>query len=200
MSKFKNIHEALLEFQKVFEGVSKTRKNSFTNSSYANLDDVWNAASKTLSDLGLVVTQSINVADGRTVLNCEIRLVGEGIEGDNQINSSAYLDDDKGAQVFGSELTYKKRYLLCAMLNIVEAEDDDGNLTNQNAPLNLTERQHSQILDLIDATGTKMDKFSEHLNNVYKTPDIEHLSTRQASTVVRQLETKLKRMSEATND
>jgi len=34
----------------------------------------------------------------------------------------------KGSQVFGSELTYMRRYAVCALLNIAPAEgDDDGN-------------------------------------------------------------------------
>jgi len=184
------LNKQLMEFQKRFEGVSKERKNTFTDSSYANLDDVWNAAQPLLSDLGLLAKDRVDVYDNSTVLECTITHV----DSDESFSSRAYIDDDKGPQVFGSELSYKKRYLKCTMLNIVENNDDDGNAGMDRQDPKLTEKQHSQILDLIDATETDISKFAEHLKKVFSVEEIEHLTIRQASTVTNQLKTKLKRI------
>ena len=191
----KTLDSQLLAFQQAFEGVTKGRKNTFTDSTYANLDDVWNAAEPVLSAHGLLAKQTLRLDSGRTILNCKICL----IDTDQSIESEAYIDDDKGPQIFGSELSYKKRYLLCTMLNIVENNDDDGNAGADKPTATLTEKQHSEMIDLIDVTNTEMDKFNEHLANVFKVEEIEQLTIRQASTVVAQLKTKYKRLKDATN-
>lgn len=190
MSDENTLDAALLEFQKRFEGVKKARKNDFTNSLYASLDDVWNAAQPLLSDLDLLAKDYTTYTDSKTLLHCVVKHLPSGEE----LISVAPIDDDKGSQIFGSELTYKKRYLKCTMLNIVETDDDDGNAGQENTNPTLTEKQHSSILDYIDATETEMDKFIEHLKKVFSVEEIQQLSIRQASTVINQLKTKLKRI------
>ena len=194
-NEIKTLDDALLVFQKDFEGINKDRENTFTNSRYANLDDVWNAAQPILSGLNLLAKNSISIGGDKTILTCTISLVGS----EESITSSAYIDDDKGAQIFGSELSYKKRYLLCTMLNIVENNDDDGNAGADSPMATLTETQHSEIVDLIEATETKSDKFSAYLMDVYKVDDVENLTIRQASIVRNQLRAKHKRLQNAKN-
>jgi len=184
------LNKALLEFQQRFEGVKKERENSFTKSTYANLDDVWNAAQPLLSDLKLVAKDVIEIQGEKTVLTCVICHVDSGEE----FKSSVFLNDEQGAQIFGSELSYKKRYLKCTMLNIVENNDDDGNATMPNVTPMITEKQHSQIIDFIEATETDMSKFISYLDNVFKVKDIEQLTIRQASTAINSLKTKLERI------
>ena len=198
----KNIDSAIFEFQQRFEGVEKIRKNPFTNSMYASLDDVANKAKPILHELGISTTYPIDTKPQPdnscfvSLLTCRLTHVESG-----EYRESTILlpDPTDNAQTIGSHLTYYRRYLVCCMLNIVETSDDDGNATVDVSVRLLTEKQHSEILDFVEATETEVgDKDTEwtllhHINVTMNLDAIEHLSTSQASTILKMLKTKYKR-------
>lgn len=202
MNEHKNIDTAIFEFQQRFGGVEKIRKNPFTNSMYASLDDVANKANPILHDLGISTTYPITTVphpDGScfvSLLTCRLMHVESG-----EYRESTILlpDPSDNAQTIGSHLTYYRRYLKCCMLHIVETSDDDGNATVDVSVRVLTEKQHSEILDYVEVTGTNVgDKDSEgtllhHISVTMNLDAIEHLSTSQASTILKMLKTKYKR-------
>lgn len=185
------LQDALFEFQERFSGVEKRRKNTFTNSLYASLDDVINAAKPLLNELGLRVNYLLQYEGEKPTLKTVITHTnGETVE------SISPLSTNNTPQQFGSELTYLRRYTLCCMLNIVETDDDDGNAGErpQGNP-KLTEKQHGQIIDLIEATNTDNKVFKDkYLIPVFHVDTVEQLDTRQASVAIKTLEQKLKRI------
>ena len=191
---------ALFEFQKTFDGVDKVRTNPFTNSLYASLDDIVHKAIPALSEVGISVSYPLRIlpaGDGYAqMLLCKLLHVESG-----EFSESTIMlpDPSDGAQNLGSYLTYYRRYLLCCALNIVETEDDDGNATVETTIQLLTEKQHSEILDFVEATGTNMgdaDTEGTLLHHVYVTMNIssiENMTSKQASTILKMLKSKYKR-------
>ena len=75
------IEETIMAFQEAFGGVEKARTNTFTQSMYANLDDVWNAIKEHLLNLKLSVIQRLAIADGEQVLITTVKNEhGESVE------------------------------------------------------------------------------------------------------------------------
>lgn len=194
---------ALFQFKQRFKGVEKKRYNKFTSSYFANLDDVIDAARPLMDELFLSETYQCEVSHGpggerETTLHCTLLHLPSG----EMLRSSLPVPEhEAGAQVVGSFMTYWKRYLICGLLSIIEAGDDDGNaaVTQPNAPAPLTENQHSQILDYVEATGTKMgDADTEgtllhHIHLTMNVDSIEDMTSRQAATILKMLKTKYAR-------
>jgi hypothetical protein len=112
-----NIHEQMLKFHKEFHGAEKTGENPHFRSSHFTLDDVINASTLVLNKIGLYV---IHQVDSGALVTCVMNADGE------RLTSSIPMAPNTNPQVTGSLMTYFKRYNLCNLLNIAEA-DDDGN-------------------------------------------------------------------------
>jgi hypothetical protein len=200
---------ALFEFQTRFDGVEKNRVNPFTGSQYASLDDVMVAARPLLKELNIAViytTDLFPMPNGEhvSVLSCRLVHLTSG----EVMESKLPLPDiSDGAQSVGSYMTYWRRYLFTGLANICEAADDDGNATMPAQPgaTRMTEKQHSDILDFIEATGTKIGDVDaegtlmHHINTTMNLTEIEQLSSRQASTILKMLKTKYKRQQDEKN-
>lgn len=200
------LHRALLEFQSRCPVIAKTQFNSFTNSNFAGLEDIMSVSQPLLTDLKLAVfytTCLMPLPDNSgfvSVLTCKIvHTVSNEV-----MESSLPLPDPsegpQGAQIVGGYIRYWRRYLFCAMTNIIDSTDTDGNdtITQPVAP-RLTEKQHSEILDFMEATGTLMGDpdtqgtLMHHVSTVMQLSELEQLSGRQATTIIKMLKTKLKR-------
>lgn len=117
---------ALAKAQGAFSNPEKDRRNPHFGNSYATLGAVIETTRKALADNGLSLTQTVGGGqDGRPPL-LRTRLLhasGQWLASEVPLFAAG-----KGSQVFGSELTYMRRYAACALLNIAPAEgDDDGN-------------------------------------------------------------------------
>ena len=113
---------ALSRAQGAFHNPEKDRRNPHFGSCYATLGAVIEATRKPLAENGLSLTQTVG---GRPPV-LRTRLLhssGQWLASEVPLYAAG-----KGSQVFGSELTYMRRYAVCALLNIAPAEgDDDGN-------------------------------------------------------------------------
>jgi hypothetical protein len=128
-----NIHEAMLKFHSLFHGAKKTGENPHFKSVHFTLDDIVNATTPVLQKCGLyVLHQTIDGVLVTSVRNAE----GESIE------TSVVLPSTPNPQVYGSNLTYFKRYNSTGLFNIAE-EDDDGNLGADAAEI---ERQKEKTI------------------------------------------------------
>jgi hypothetical protein len=111
------IHQAMLKFHKEFHGAEKTGRNPHFKSDHFTLDDVIKASTPVLQKCGLYIVHQVDEGNLITfVMNAE----GESIA------SRIPMAPNTNPQVTGSLMTYFKRYNLCNLLNIAEA-DDDGN-------------------------------------------------------------------------
>lgn len=140
------INSKLLAFQKASLSIKKDSENPHFKSKYAALPDIILHINPTLSELWLVVSNSIT----------EWSIVTEIIDAESgeKISASFPLFGTK-PQEFGSSITYARRYNLGALLNLHIDDDDDGNEANKSS-VNYSKRQESGtqwnwLLDAIEA-------------------------------------------------
>jgi len=113
---------ALAKAQGAFSNPEKDRRNPHFGSCYATLGAVIEATRKALAENGLSLTQTV----GGRPPSLRSRLLHSS--GQWLASEVPLFMAGKGSQVFGSELTYMRRYAVCALLNVAPAEgDDDGN-------------------------------------------------------------------------
>ena len=113
---------ALSKAQGAFSNPEKDRRNPHFDSYYATLGAVIEVTRKALAENGLSLTQTV----GGRPPSLRTRLLHSS--GQWLASEMPLFMAGKGSQVFGSELTYMRRYAVCALLNIAPAEgDDDGN-------------------------------------------------------------------------
>lgn len=113
--------DALSKAQAKMEGAKKDSANPFFKSKYADLSSVWEAAKGPLTDNGLSVIQSMELADG---VPCLATILGH--KSGQWIKSMLPMNPGKpDPQSMGSLITYYRRYALSAMVGICP-EDDDG--------------------------------------------------------------------------
>lgn len=108
---------ALVKAQAGMHGAVKDTKNTFFKSSYADLESVWTACRKALTDNGLSVIQGIGEDGG-----LHTRLVhtgGQWIESTTPIKAK-----DDSPQALGSAITYARRYALAAICGVYQTDDD----------------------------------------------------------------------------
>ena len=122
----KPLFSAMSKVQGAIENARKDCNNPFFNSSYADLASVYAACREQLSNHGVSVIQSPYCIQGRA-----------GVETLLAHDSGAYilstLDlplSKQDAQGAGSAITYARRYALCAMVGVVQ-DDDDGNAASE---------------------------------------------------------------------
>jgi hypothetical protein len=112
---------ALCKAQSQMEGAKKNSSNPHFKNSYADLESVWDACRKPLTDNGLAVIQAPEGEGDHVVL--ETMLVhnsGEFIS--RRLPIRPTKQDPQGV---GSAITYARRYALMAMVGLAP-EDDDG--------------------------------------------------------------------------
>ena len=110
-------------------GTNKSGKYYEYSYKYADLSDILEVIKKPLFDNQLSVSQIMNFKPGSFSLETAI------IHSSGQYISGNYpLPEGKTAQELGSAITYARRYALCAILNIVADEDDDGAIATQAPP------------------------------------------------------------------
>ena len=117
---------ALAKAQAVMTGALKDANNPFFKSKYADLESVWQACRKPLTDNGLSVVQYGSLSgypDAATITPVLItRLLhssGQWIEGIFPIRAK-----DDSPQAEGSGITYARRYGLAAMVGVYQTDDD----------------------------------------------------------------------------
>jgi hypothetical protein len=119
------LFEALSKAQGEFKEVIKDKENPYFKSKYADLASVRNAIQPALTKHGLSVIQVIRGDELVTLLN---HLAG------GQIESAVPINVRGKSQELGSELTYKRRYALSALVGVAAEDDDDGNAASQAKP------------------------------------------------------------------
>lgn len=115
----KTLHDALLEFQKKVVAVKKEKENPHFKNTYADINLFLAAVKPILSEVGLVLTQSIERDGEESILRTRVS------NGTEQIESAMVIPAVSNVQHLGSAITYLRRYSLQSLLAL-EAEDDDG--------------------------------------------------------------------------
>lgn len=111
---------ALSKAQANITGALKDSANPFFKSRYADLNSVWDACRKQLTDNGLSVIQTTDiVADTVVVRTTLAHASGQWISGILPVKAK-----DDGPQAQGSGITYARRYALAAIVGLAQIDDD----------------------------------------------------------------------------
>lgn len=111
---------ALAKAQAEMSGAAKDSANPYFKSKYADLQSVWSACRKPLTDNGLSVIQTSQPTKyGLMLVTTLAHSSGEWIRGYMPI-----LAKDATAQSQGSGITYARRYALAAICGVYQADDD----------------------------------------------------------------------------
>ncbi len=160
MNSSENLNElaaALAKAQGAMKGALKDSANPFFKSKYADLESVWDACRKPLTDNGLSVVQFALPLEGHHEITVLItRLLhssGQWIEGSLPIKAK---DDSPQAQ--GSGMTYARRYGLAAMIGVYQTDDDAEAAQGRHSPHPDTSKVSPDIVEKY------ADTFRAHLN------------------------------------
>lgn len=115
---------AMLAVQAVAPKLKKSATNPHYKSKFAPLDEIVEVVNPLLSAQGLVWTTlpSHNEAVGPTLRY----KLSHAPSGEYEAGEMPLLLSKQDAQGQGSAITYARRYALCAVLNLVADDDDDG--------------------------------------------------------------------------
>ena len=152
----KNLAAAMAAAQSEMGAAIKGASNPFFKSKYADLGSVIQAIKPHFAKHGLSYVQF--PVSGESSVGVTTRLMhssGEWLEQDYFIPLGK-MD----AQAAGSAITYARRYALQSIAGI-PAEDDDGNAATQAAPKTITKAQAKVISDLIEKTGSDLQRCCE---------------------------------------
>ena len=129
----KNIYKALAEFQNEVPVIHEDTKGY--NYTYANLNTIFDTIKPLLKKHGLSFTQLLDGKNLKTVLfHIES---GETLEGSVEIETDVKLASMNHYQVFGSAITYFRRYSLSCLLGLITDKDVDvkGDRVEKSKPL-----------------------------------------------------------------
>jgi hypothetical protein len=123
----KNIIAKIAAVQQAIGRVAKNGVNPHFKSHYATLDEVWDQAKPLLKEAGLAVYCTTDTA-GTGGEDWALTTHVADIDSREEITAKFPIPSKASPQQMGSAITYARRYTLCALLQIVTAdEDDDGN-------------------------------------------------------------------------
>lgn len=121
------IGAALAAAQAVVKPVLKNKLNPHFKNRYADLSGVWDSCREPLSSNGIAVIQVPSFHEGRLLLITRlIHKSGQWIQGALSIRP-----DKDTAQGIGACVTYARRYMLAAMVGVIDEDDDDGESSNR---------------------------------------------------------------------
>ena len=142
--------------------VIKSRKNEYTKSSYADLEDVKMAVDPLMTKYGFFDRYEDDYpSEGIVGTTCIITHKA----GHKKSNRVQFRLDDKGSSgstnktqihAAASSMTYGQRISLCRALGVRITEDDDGNAGGSQA---ITPEQSIWIEEMLEATGADKAKF-----------------------------------------
>jgi hypothetical protein len=113
--------KALIKAKAEFNPIQKDGTNPHYKRKYATLDAVLDAVTPALGKHGLVIIQTTEIFEGKTVLRTHIFH-----ESGESITSTYPLPEISDSQKFGAALTYARRYAVCAILSVTADEDNDA--------------------------------------------------------------------------
>lgn len=127
---------ALAKAQSQISGAVKDAANPFFKSKYADLESVWQACRKPLTDNGLSVVQTTHyTSDTLMLITTLMHASGEWIAGEMPV-----LMKDYSPQAQGSGLTYARRYALAALVGVYQTDDDGEAAMSRKPDLKLDPR------------------------------------------------------------
>jgi len=136
---------ALSQAQGEFLPIHKNVINPFLKKKYADLDSVLEATKPSMTKYK--IAHVFTMGDGFMTLS----LIHESGQ---SLTSKMKFNENQKAQDIGKDMTYYRRYLLSAMLNVAADDDDDGNNAKKKEPYSV--KQFESNIDWFrDNVGSK---------------------------------------------
>lgn len=166
-----SFNAAMAQMQCEIPTVGEGGLNTHTGNSYSTLDDINAALKPIMHRHGFAITFKVDhVGAGVKVTGILMHSAG------HREDTTMFLPMDIGkgrndVQAVGSSVTYARRYVMCALLNITtgETRDDDG--VGAVPPALVTEAQARQLQALLDKCS---DKAKEAFGKLFgSTADVE---------------------------
>lgn len=171
------IHKKLLEAQKHMRQPVFNKVNPHFKSDYADLSEVNDCVLQACGDAGLFVAQPICRDEYGAYIETRVT---DG-DGETVVLGQYPLDTSKATQQFGSDITYGRRYSLCAAFCLVADADDDGNAAQEAGKLVIkstgvlaeelqqaVNAYQAQVGKYALSTGKDAEKVSEGLKRKHK--------------------------------
>jgi hypothetical protein len=185
---------AMANFKKDAPNIIKKSKVDFssqkgrTHYNYANLADIMNQVSELLSANGLTVSWRVTKQDEKNICVAGriTHILGHFEE--TTLCAAPDLSGNKNSiQAVGSTISYLERYTMLSIVGLATHEmDNDGKPETKIEYI--TEKQVSEIIDMLDNTNSDKAKFLEY----YGVEDIQSIPKKQYQQVVSTLKAKLK--------
>lgn len=113
--------------------VLRTKKNDFTESTYAPLDDINTQIEPVLSKYGFGLSFKIEQIEGTVTATAIIKHKDNWKDETSVTLNTTNIGNNKmsGVHAVGTLISYAKRYAVCALLNVSTGDDTDGNVPDQ---------------------------------------------------------------------
>ena len=119
-----SLREKVAAVQQIVGTIAKNGENPHFKSRYATLDEVWGTIKGAVKAARLAVYCTTDGTGEDWTLTTHIA----DLDSPDEICAAFPIPPKGSPQQIGSAITYARRYTLCALLQIVTAdEDDDGN-------------------------------------------------------------------------
>lgn len=126
---------ALIEARRMFPAIHRDRTNTHFGSKYVSLDAILAAVMQPLGEVGILLTQHVEILDLEHDVTALVTTVEK--EGESRSSTTPICASRANPQAFGSALTYARRQGLSTLLGISVDDDDDANAAQtqtKNAP------------------------------------------------------------------
>ena len=175
-----SIHEKLIAFHTAFKGAPRDGVNPHFKSTFITLDAAIKSTTPALNKAGLYVTHRVEE-------NALVTTVCD--ESGDGVSSTFPLPSTPNPQAMASAMTYAKRLNLCALLNIAEADDDDGQQAMLEAaanppPAQITDATFAELSDYIESIG---DQMSPQQSGYFSKHPVEEMTEDEAQKILKRL-------------
>jgi hypothetical protein len=185
------IGAALVKAQGLIENPTKSVKNDFFKSKYADLAGVIDVVRPAFTEAGIAIVQSPFTREDGKIGVCTTIVHTSGQWMSNEVSMAVDPNAKNPAQAAGSLITYLRRYSLSAFANVAQEDDDGNSLKVADKPVRkslVQEKEVSIVVDLLQKTKTDIGKVLLHFR-INSLADMDLAQFKQAVTL---LESKIK--------
>jgi hypothetical protein len=188
----REFYRALAAAQTQVPVVVRTRKNSHSNYTYADLADIETQAMPIIRQHGFAVAawSGTGAPDGHQRVHLRVSHVSghsHEIQDDFPLDGAGLKggQNKTAIQSKGSTTSYGRRYLLCGYFGIATA-DDDGSRREASGPETISAKDAAEVSRLVEETGTKLPD----LLTFAKSESVEEIPAAKAGQVLQLLRSK----------
>ncbi len=148
-----SLAKALTKAKLTMEAPTKNKVNPHFKSAYADLAAIKSSYQKALGDNGLSIVNTMSFTEGHLLLRTSLVHAESG----EWIASDYPIPTFSKPQETGSAVTYGRRYNVCALLDIVAEDDDDGNAASNPGAASLGPAPVKTKEEKAEATEAKFE-------------------------------------------